>query len=191
MYRTSEEYNRMCKLAIDIINDYDIRAYPLDMGMLCEKMGFNLVSYSSYENKRELLYKKSEDGFSNYDDPTVKPTIYYNDARIKVRVSHTLGHEIKHIVERDEDDSEDDLCDYFSKYLRCPLPYVIYLNIKDIAELISRFKISYEQATYIMSNKSSRINKYGNRYFEYEIPLLKQLLGSDYDNKNIKIIGHD
>ena len=190
MYRTGNEYNRMCKQAIDIMIDYDIRAYPLNMFDLCGKMGINLVAYSSYEdsNEQELLMKKSKDGLSNYDDPTLRPTIYYNDSQIPPRISHTLGHEIKHIIERDKDDSEDDLCDYFSKYLRCPLPYVIYLNISDIAEIISKFKISYEQATYIVKSAQNRVSSYGRAYFEYEIPLLKQLLGEKYDEKKIKII---
>ena len=43
MYRTGNEYNRMCKQAIDIMIDYDIRAYPLNIFDLCGKMGINLV----------------------------------------------------------------------------------------------------------------------------------------------------
>ncbi len=188
MYRKPEEYNRMCMLAIDIIIDYDIKTYPLNMYTLCDSMGFDYVKYSSWGDKRELLIKKSNDGFSSYDDPTIKPKIYYNESCISTRIKHTLGHEIKHIVERDIDDSEDDLCDYFSKYLRCPLPYVIYLDIKSISEIISKFKISHEQATYVMSNLCYRSRKYGNAYFEYEVPLLKHLLGEKYNEKEFKII---
>lgn len=188
MYRDSAAYDRMCKQGIDIIIDYDIKTYPLDMFALCERMGFNVIPYSSYEDQQGLLLKISKDGFIFYENPNNKPSIYYNDSLIPARISHTLGHEIKHIIEHDIDDSEDDLCDYFSKYLRCPLPYVMYLNINDIAELISKFKISYEQAIYIMKNLNNRIKRYGKAYFEYEIPLLKQLLGGEYDDDKIEII---
>lgn len=191
MYRSSEEYERMCKLAIDIIVDYDIKIYPLDMDNLCKKMGFILTPYSACEDKKDLLLKKSFDGFSNYSDPTKKPIIFFNDIYGNIppaRISQTKGHEIKHIVERDRDDSEDDLCDYFSKYLRCPTPYVIYLGITDVNEIISTFELSYEQATYVKKQVTNRIKRYGYKYFEYELPLLKQLLGNDYDENQFEII---
>lgn len=190
MYRSSNEYDRMCQLAIDIILDYDIKKYPLDMDWLCDRMGFNLVPYSSYENKKDLLLKKSFDGFSNYANQKIKPTIFYNDMYGNItaaRISQTKGHEIKHIIERDCDDMEDDLCDFFSKFLRCPTPYVMYLGITDICEIVSMFKISYEQARYVKSQIVNRVKKYGNKYFEYELPLLKQLLGNDYNEEKIVI----
>lgn len=191
MYRRAEEYNRMCRLAIEIIVDYDIKEYPLDMNQLCRKMGFNLIPYSAFEDKKDLLLRKSLDGFSNYDDPKIKPTIFFNDMYGDIpptRISHTKGHEVKHILERDKDDSEDDLCDYFSKYLRAPTPYIIFLGITEVTDIISKFQISYEQAIYVKKNVMNRINKYGEKYFEYELPLLKQLLGDDYDENKIKVI---
>lgn len=191
MHRSGEEYNRMCQLAIDIIIDYDVTKYPLDMDNLCKKMGFYLVPYSSFEKQKELLLKKSNDGFSSYDDPTKNPIIFFNDIYGYIspaRISNTKAHEIKHICERDVDDSEDDLCEYFSKYLRCPIPYVIYLGITDISEIISKFEVSYEQAVIIRNNVQNRVNKYENKYFEYEIPLLRQLLGDEFNEKKIEII---
>ncbi len=104
------------------------------------------------------------------------------------RISQTIGHEIKHIIERDNDDSEDDLCDFFSKYLRCPMPYLMYLNIYDTTEIISKFKISFKQATYVKKQMVNRKKKYGKQYFEYEIPLLKQLCGENYIESEIEII---
>lgn len=148
MYRTPEEYERMTDLAISIILDYDIRAYPLDIFDLVDKMGFDLIPYSKNDNKIGLLLKKSADGFNSPLSTAWAPTIVYNDKygsnSTPTRISQTIGHEIKHILEGDVDDSEDDLCDYFSKYLRCPLPFVLYLGINSESDLVLKFNISNE-----------------------------------------------
>ena len=145
MHRSGIEYERVDKLARDILIDYGIREYPLDLFELCRKMGFNVIPYSAYEDDSKTLetfLKKSEDGFSLpacYNNP---PTIIYNDKYgdhlTPARIQSTIGHEIKHIVEGDQDDSEDDLCDHFARYLRCPIPYVITKGYNTVTELIAQ-----------------------------------------------------
>lgn len=198
MYRSSEEYDRMAKLAISIIEDYGVTAldYPLDMDILCRRMKINIVPYSSYEGadsgRIDLLMKKSKDGFCIPRSSKQEATIFFNDKYgdhlTPARISQTKGHEIKHIIEGDIDDSEDDLCDYFSKYLRCPFPYVFYLKLESAVDIIARFSISYEQAEYVLNNIISRRSKYGNGMFDYEIELLKSLLGKEFDEEEIQMI---
>ena len=191
MYRSSEEYDRMRELAIAIIEDYGITAdfYPLDMDWLCRQMKINVVPYSAYESDEiDILLKKSPDGFNVPRSSEKEATIYFNDRFGKhttpARISQTKGHEIKHILEGDVDDSEDDLCDYFSKYLRCPIPLVLYLGINTSSELMSMFGTSREQARYVLSNIKNRKQKYGDTLFDYEIDLLNQLLGNDFNQNN-------
>ena len=201
MYRSSEEYDRMAYLAIASIEDYGITAadYPLDMDTLCRRMRINSIPYSSYEGEDpgriDLLMKKSKDGFFIPRSSKQEATIFFNDKYgdhlSPARISQTKGHEIKHIVEEDVDDSEDDLCDYFSKYLRCPFPYVLYLKLESIVDIIARFSISYEQAEYVLSNVIKRRNRYGNGMFDYEIELLKTLLGKEYEEKEIQLIAKE
>lgn len=178
MYRKGEEYDRMAKLAIEVLLDYGVKDFPLNMDDLCRKMHINVVPYSAFGDDWQLLYKKSIYGFSNYRTKTEKPTIYFNDIfgqpLPKASIESTKGHEVKHILEDDEDDSEDDLCEYFSKYLRCPFPLVLYWDICTPAELISTFAISNEQATYVISNYWNRKSKYGDGYFQYEIDFLRE-----------------
>lgn len=195
MYRSSDEYDRMKKLAIAIIEDYGITAddYPLDVKALCSKMKINVVPYSAYEDEGvDLLLKKSIDGFNIPRSTAQEAVIMINDKYgthlSPARISQTLGHEIKHIVEEDTDDSEDDLCDYFSKYLRCPIPLVLYMGIVSSLELISRFGISFEQATYVLSNIINRRAKYGDSFFEFEVELLRQLLGDSFDDSGVETI---
>ncbi|MDO4941147.1 MAG: hypothetical protein Q4E33_05605 [Erysipelotrichaceae bacterium] len=181
-----EEYDRMRKLAISIILDYNITMddYPLDMDKLCKRMGINVVPYSAYaeKSKFELFLKRSKDGFNVPRNTKHKATIYYNDKYgdhlTPARISQTKGHELKHILEEDKDDIDDKLCEYFSKYLRCPIPILLYLGIDTRQELISRFGISDEQAGYILTNVNRHKYKFNNKYYDYEVLLIKQILGS-------------
>jgi len=197
MYRDSEEYDRMAKLAISIIVDYGITAkdYPLDLDNLCRKMKINVVPYSAFEDEDpdfiDILLKKSKDGFFAPRSSKQEATIFFNDKygdRLSPsRISQTKGHEIKHIVEEDEDDSDDNLCEYFSKYLRCPIPYVLYLGLESEIDIISRFSISYQQSEIVLNNIINRKRKYGNGYFRYEIELLESLL-EDFNQNEVEII---
>ena len=192
MYRTSEEYDRMAKLTIDILIDYGIDDFPLDIYSLCKKMQINVIPYSAYEGEeRRLFIKKSIEGFSVPRSTENEATIFINDSILYgtvQRKSHTIGHEIKHIVEEDEDDSEGDLCDYFSKYLRCPIPYVMYLGLTTKVDIIAKFDISDEQAGYVLSGIVYRKVIYGNSYFEYELDLLKHLLGEKFHEEDFEVV---
>jgi len=180
-----EEYDRMRKLAITIILDYNITMedYPLDMDKLFKRMGINVVPYSAYAERPnfDLLLKRSKDGFNVPITKNQKPTIYFNDQYgcelTPARISSTKGHELKHICEEDKDDSDDKLCDYFSKYIRCPIPILLYLGIDSRQELISRFGVSDVQADIILTTVNRHKNKFGNKYYDYEVLLIKQILG--------------
>lgn len=181
-----DEYDRMRKLALSVILDYDISIndYPLDMDKLCNRMGINVVPYSAYADKSnfKILLKRSKDGFNVPRNNQQKATIYYNDKYgdrlTPARISQTKGHELKHILEEDKDDADDKLCDYFSRYFRCPLPVLLYLNINTRQELISKFGVSDEQAGYILTNLERHKYKFGNKYYDYEVVMLKQMFGN-------------
>lgn len=193
MYRKGKEYNKMCNLAMDIYEDYGITKYsfPLDMKLLLKRMGISLVPYSLYPKHIKLLLKTSIDAFCVPSDGIFQPVAAFNDIDSdypQSKINSNIGHEIKHIANGDINDDKDDLADYFSKYFRCPVPYVIYLEIDTEEELMEKFGISYEQATYVMNNVKNRINKYGRRYFVYELRLFKQLLGGQFDENDFELI---
>ena len=175
MYRKGKDYDRMAKLAISVIIDYGIKDFPLDMENLCTRMGFKLVPYSLYEEKKDLLMKKSKDGFFVMSKDCIFSIVYndrYGELWNEARKNQTLGHEIKHILDGDVDDSTDDLCEYFSKYLRCPIPYVIYKGYDSSFELVRDFGISYEQARIVMSNVQNRKRKYGKSILDMNLSYL-------------------
>lgn len=55
---------------------------------------------------------------------------------------------------------------------------MLYLGIVTRQELISKFGVSDEQAGYILTNVNRHKYKFGNKYYDYEVLLIKQILGS-------------
>ena len=112
------------------------------------------------------------------------PKIYYNDdTDIAVsRRRYSIFHEVKHFVNRDNSENayDEEMADYFAKYFMCPIPYLVYNNITDTNEIISKFNVSYSVACSVSSNVINRQSKYGQQIFDYEKPLINSL----YD-KNI------
>ncbi len=148
MYRFGSEYENIAQLAASVLIDYNIKKYPIDMFHLCEKMNILVMPYSKCLTNEEdvsFLIDKFPDGFCTFGKGR-QPIIYYNDfLSNKVRVFSTLGHEIKHIINNDPDDLSDDLSNYFSKYIRCPLPFIMYLKCSSIEEISTKFNVSREQ----------------------------------------------
>lgn len=179
MYRHGDDYERIDQLARDILVDYGIKEFPLDLFSLTKKMGFEVIPYSAYEGEENsyILQRKSKDGFSIPASCGAAPVILYNDkAHLSpARLQSTIGHEIKHIIDEDVDDSQDDLCDHFARYIRCPTPYVIYMGFKSSPQLIDAFGISAIQADITINTIKSRTNKYGQLIFQNEIELMRQL----------------
>lgn len=127
MYYNGKVYDEVCKKIIDLYIDYSIRTFPLDVDELIKKMGYKLIKYSQCEEKRELFMKKSQYAFIAEDENGFYTEIFYNDdSNYAPYVNGHKLHELGHGVLGDSDASKDDLADYFSKYIRCPIPYLIY-----------------------------------------------------------------
>ncbi len=179
MYWGGNDYDKMAQLVIDIYIDYNITSFPIDEKDICRKLGLKLVPYSSYTvEDRALLMIKSSDAFFSPKTKCTPPTIFYNDmVESKERQRYSIFHEIKHYVNNDPDDSQynDDMADYFARYIMCPVPYLIKANINDELTLISDHGVSYEAARYAIKNVRKRRERYGDKIFEYEQPLIELL----------------
>lgn len=179
MYRRSNDYNKVAQLVIDIYIDYNIRVFPIDEIDVCRKLGLRLIPYSSYSDKeKELLRKRSEDGFFTAATKTTPNAIYYNDSTASYgKIRYTIFHEVKHFVNGDKDDLayNDNMADYFARYFMAPIPYLIKMGIDDELTLISGHKLSTEAAIYAIRNVSHRKARYGNTIFDYEKPLIDLL----------------
>lgn len=171
---TKKDYKTIDKLAIDIYVDYGITSFPLDIYGLAKKMGAKLIKYSSFDDdQRELLLKKSNDGF--FVDSPKGPLIFYND-RIEYqgKINLTIAHELKHFICKDEKEDEDSekLADHFGRFLLCPTPYLIYSGIDDIYEIMDMFGLTYSAAINAHNATINRKHYYGNKIFDYEQALV-------------------
>lgn len=184
MRRSGTEYERMEIQAIEILEDYEIRKFPVDIKRLAKKMGINLIPYSSFGDVDTInfLINLFPDGFCKTNKQL---SIYYNDKKDDIRINSTIGHEIKHIVNLDKNDTEDDLADYFSKVLRCPVPLLIYCGYTTRDELITNFGISYEQSGYLLAKITNRMKYHGKKCSNREIEFLRFVFGENFDETKI------
>ena len=187
MYRKGTEYDEMAKKVIDIYLDYDIKTFPIDVKKVCQKMQVALIPYSFYKADDAVLLKM-ESMSSFFVRPTVKnpATILYNDDISEVgsvgNLRRNIMHEVKHCVFEDtQDNPDDDLADYFGKYFLAPIPYLIVMGFENLNDIMSTFGVDAEMASFIIKNIRNRKRKYGRKIFDYEIPLLKHLLGNYFN----------
>ena len=187
MYRKGLEYDEMAKKVIDIYLDYNIKTFPINVNQVCQKMQIALIPYSFYQSpSRELLKKESMSSF--YVKPTISnpATILYNDDIGEVgslgNIRRNIMHEVKHYVCEDtQDNPDDDLADYFGKYFLAPIPYLIVKGIDNCNDIMSIFGVDDEMSSFIYKNIRNRKKKHGSKIFDYELPLLKHLLGNYYN----------
>lgn len=191
MYREHEDYERIVEVITDIYDDYGICSFPIDARTICLKLGVLLIPYSSLEGEMlELSKKKSHDGYYLVN------TIFYNDTAdisSPYRVDFTLLHELKHYIFGDivDNDYNDDMADYFAKYFKCPIPYLIKTGISSVFEIISGFGVSQMVADNVWRNICNRRAKYNDGIFPNEVRILKCILGNDFDEEGCNIIKND
>lgn len=197
MYQNSKEYNRMAKLVTDLYIDYNIYQFPIDAYEIANRMGFSVKFYSDFETEELLALKGfSEDGtnlpLSN--DKMHSRLILINDAIMSnARKEITVFHEIKHIVDYDEDDSQlnEDMAEYFAKYFKCPIPYLIYRMDLEPYSIMNKYNVSSQMAHNVARHLQNRIRRYGFGIFESELPLLKQILKDNYNEDLLQIISDE
>ena len=185
MYRDSKEYTKLDKAAFSIVEDYGIKAYPLDIHNLCSKMGICLKGYSEYGIENQyLLIKKSSKGFFVRESKELPPSIFYNDYGISFEEQRiTIAHEIKHYIfnEDNTEDRYDDLADHFGRFLLCPTPYLMVTGITDASDISEHCIVSISAAKNAASNIENRIAKYGYHIFDYEKSFLEQLIPNEFE----------
>lgn len=151
----------------NIVKEYNL-TYPIDPFILCEKMGYVLVKYSDLSPEVIEKYKnKNKNGFKIEDsDGTIY--IIYNDIKDIRIIKFTILHEIGHIVLGHLEESElaETQANFFAGFLLAPPVIIIYLNICDDINKISKvFGITYSCAD-SSNNRANSRKKYGPDYLE-------------------------
>lgn len=182
-----KQYDKMAILALDVLSDYGFFHFPLDVFSLAEKIGMNLIPYSSltYEQYESLCCKYGmELGFTfSYQKKghTIYDT-YFNDVDIVLaRQRFTIAHEIKHVVsgdchKKEPTENNEALADFFAKSLLAPQAVIIQEGLSSPEEYVERFCISQQSAEYCFSATEHRKSAFGETFlFDYELEFLKKV----------------
>jgi Zn-dependent peptidase ImmA (M78 family) len=138
-------------------------------------MGVTVIPYSAFPpQKRALLLKKSEDGFS-VEKTAGEWYIYYNDEKGYRRINNTIMHEIGHIVLDHTEDSElaEKEVNFFAKYALVPPVLVHKLEINSPLQIVRLFDVSFEAAKYAFDYYQKWLEFGGSDYTRYELITLE------------------
>lgn len=169
-----KRYEDIKQIIVDLFVKYDISCVPVSGFELATKIGIKVIPYSAIsEDKRRLLLKKSDDGFSvetNMDEWY----IYYNDKKDYGRINNTIMHEIGHIVLDHSEDSElaEKEVRFFAKYALVPPVLVHKLKLNDPTDIAKIFDVSLEAACYAYNYYKKWLQYGSSEYTEYENTLL-------------------
>ena len=172
-----DRYEEIKRIAVNMLVQHGITCFPINAFDIAAKMGIAVIPYSAFSpDKRQLLLKESNDGFS-IKLSTGEWLIYYNDSIENYgRVNNTIMHEIGHIVLDHTEDSElaETEVRFFAKYALVPPPIVRQLGIVSYTQIIKAFNVSIEAAKNAMDYYSKWMVYCGTQYCDYEITLLNQ-----------------
>lgn len=172
---SNQRYEEIKRIVVRMFVEYGVSCVPINGFEIAYKMGVKVIPYSAFSpDKRWLLIKKSEDGFS-VERTNGQWFIFYNDEKDYGRMNHTIMHEIGHIVLDHSEDSElaEKEVNFFAKYALTP-PVLIHKLKLDNPESISQtFEVSYEAACYAYSYYQKWLKFGGMDYTAYECQLLR------------------
>jgi Zn-dependent peptidase ImmA (M78 family) len=180
MKTTSSMYERIKKIATELLEKYNIACIPISGFEIANKMGIAVIPYP--QKKRALFLKISEDGFTYCGNKGVK--VYYNPSQMYQRINNTIVHEIGHIVLRHKQPSElaEAEANFFAKYLLA-LPVLIHkMQMRSIDEIKETFGISHQAAEYALNYYRKWLNNSGQCYKTYEmiqLRLFRHMKGDD------------
>lgn len=170
----NQRYEEIKRIVVRMFVKYGVSCIPINGFEIAHKMGIIIIPYSAIvSNKRWLLIKKSEDGFS-VEKTNGQWYIFYNDEKNYGRVNHTIMHEIGHIALEHTEDSElaEKEVNFFAKYALAPPVLIHKLKLDNPKSISQIFEISYEAACYAYDYYQKWLKHYYGNYTDYERCLL-------------------
>lgn len=173
MFRLPDiRYEDLKNEAADIIIQFQIKDWPIDVCKFSECLGLNIVYYEELDkHKKELCLKKSDDGIFSPNENI----IYINQDKIYTRQRYTIVHEDMHYEaghtnDSDENESE---ANFLAAYLLAP-PQIMYLTgcFYSITDICSKFLIGPKCAKYSKKRYDNWYyftKKYGLKEYDVKI----------------------
>lgn len=170
-------YEEIKKIVADTIVDAGIKEYPYDVFQVAKNLEIKLVSYQSLsQKKRDACFLESEDAFSVLIDfgSYAEWYIYYNQDIGKSRVRFTIMHEIGHIMldHKDGNEVEESEANFFSKHILAPPCIMNEVGVEDYLDIVTKFEVSQEMATYQIEYYDNWLRYGGERYTDSELRIL-------------------
>ena len=172
---SSRRCEEIKKIVVKMFVKYGVCCVPINGFEIASKMGVTVIPYSAFPpQKRALLLKKSEDGFS-VEKNAGEWYIYYNDEKGYRRINNTIMHEIGHIVLDHTEDSElaEKEVNFFAKYALAPPVLVHKLEINSPLQIVRLFDVSFEAAKYAFDYYQKWLEFGGSDYTRYELITLE------------------
>lgn len=176
-YLKSSEYEHLKQEVADLIEAYNLTSWPLDSKTLLQRMGAQLIPYSSMNPEAlGLLGDTSKDAFTTIqtDYQKIVFATYYNDEANACRQNQSFAHEAAHIWLELYDDSSrtESMCNFFAAYLLAPVPIMIALKVESPTQVAIYFNLSLEAAFYSFNRMQKRL-AFPHKFYDYEILMLK------------------
>ena len=171
---SDSRYEEIKEIVVSTFEKYNVNCVPVSGFELATKMGVTVIPYSARSpEKREILIKKSKDGFC-FQKQDESWYIFYNDDCDYGRINNTILHEIGHIVLDHSEDSN--LAEYevkfFAKYALVPPVLVLKLDLKSPEEIEKVFEVSNQAAYYAWDYYQKWLGR-NKDYTSYEVRMLK------------------
>jgi len=173
----SDRYEEIKKTISELLIDYGLNTFPIDVFYLAKRMKIIVEKYSDFpDNEQIVLLNGSVDGMSYYESDLKEFHIVYNDYKIHTRIRFTIAHEIGHIVlgHKESNKKNESEADFFARSLLVPIPIILFKEIKDEEIIIEEFDVSYQVACIVLNNRKSRLESGCKGLKNYEKELLKQ-----------------
>lgn len=173
MILSDERYEVIKTTVVGLFEKLDIHCTPISGFEIATQLGVNVIPYSAYpRSTRELMLKRSEDGFS------IKKTtgdwfIFYNEDKPYGRINNTIMHEDGHIVLDHTEDSDlaESEAKFFAKFALAPPILIHKFGLSNAFDISKRFEISFEAASYALNFYYKWVKRSNNHYTDYEIKL--------------------
>lgn len=175
------DYAEMDRLALNILQDYSLFQFPLDVFYVAEKiLKATIIKYSELTDKKrsELFDALTKKGYENLNkgftvfekmsNGSIHYIIYYNDSRDNLDCRYTIAHEIKHIVCNEENPTleQENLAEYFAKIFIAPKVVALNENKLSQNDIIEYFGLTCIAAEFLSNGLTNRIDKKGKTFLE-------------------------
>ena len=181
----NERYEEIKADIIDMYEECDVHAFPLNAFDIAEKLQYNVIPYSQLPLEKRIECRTlSKEGCSeldfNSETRMYENNIYYNDAVdiMQSRIQFTIMHEIGHIrlnhldVDADKPDAiKESEANFYAAYSIAPPPMINQYNCESPDDLRKYFNTSDEMSGYAYDRYLKWLDC-GIFYKDYEIHLM-------------------